>query len=249
MYDSAWSVCFFLIHGNKKQRAALEQYLWMLNDGFVTDPSRDPRPVAFGKVFGNNLEAFEKAWKTGVSKMEPDSWFTSVRHLQWMAAALKAFHEQEVEVRTWDHLKEQLARHKFKATIRERDIVARGERKEQVEDVEQNFNFPDPAQVQLLKSTDPRLPHGMLITHVTPNILLTWSINADGVLEEDISYLDPPRGQKPAAPVAKKPEPQAGMKATPAKKAEPAKPATTKPAVKGGATDTPSKKGKIKIGS
>lgn len=249
MYDNAWSVCYFLIHGNKKQRAAMENYLLTLNRDFVTDPSRDPRPNAFARVFGNNLGNFEKGWKAGVARMEPDSWFTSVRHLQWMAAALKAFHDQEIEVRNWPHLKEQLIRHKFKATIRERDIVARGERKEQVEHVEQNFNFPDPAQVEFIKSEDPRLPDGLLITHVSPNILLSWSINADGVLEEDISYLDPPRGQvtkKKPAPVARRPE--AEMKAAPAKKPELSKPAT-KPAVKGGAGGKPGKKGTIKIGS
>ena len=47
--------------------------------------------------------------------MEPDAWFTSVRHLQFMAAALKLFHEKKIEVKSFDHLKEQLIRYKFRA--------------------------------------------------------------------------------------------------------------------------------------
>jgi hypothetical protein len=265
MYDSAWSVCYYLINGNKKERLAIETYLRMLNDKFVTDPGRDPRAETFEFVFGNNLDAFEAAWKAAVARMEPDSWFTSVRHLQWMAAALKQFRDQEIEVRSWPHLKEQLIRHKFKATIRERDIVARGERKEQVEHLEQDFDFPDPAQVEFLPSDDPRLPHGLLITHVSPNILLSWSINADGVLEEDISYLDPPRGQikksptknpRPVPPVAGKSkpeaEPKAKINASPKTAESPKKPETPKkkaaPATAGKDREKPAKKGTIKVG-
>ena len=249
MYDSAWSVCFYLAHGNKNERLAIETYLKMLNDKFVTNPGKDPRAETFEFVFSNNLDAFEASWKKAVARMEPDAWFSSVRHLQWMAAALQEFHKKKIQVKGWNHLKEQLVRHRFKATIRERDIVARGEREEEVEDVEQDFDFPDPAQVEFRQSDDPRLPHGLLITHVVPNILLSWSVNADGVLEEDISYVDPPKGQikrtprKPPqqAPVAKKPaaeEPKPTMRAAP-KKAD---------APKGTAGDKPGKKGTIKVG-
>lgn len=261
MYDNVWSICYFLIEGgknNKKQQAAFERYLFKLNNDFVIDPNRDRRGEAFNTIFGNKLENFEKAWRIGVNRMEPDAWYSSVRHLEWMAAALEAFHKQGIEVKSWPHLKEQLIRHEFKALIRERDIVARGERKEAVEDEEQDLNFPDPAQVEFLKSTDPKLPHGLLITHIEPNILLTWSINENGVLEQDISYLDPPRGQiqktrtkkKPAAPVAKKPGPAAaspnvkaaapGGKKPPSSKAKPAADPD------GG---KPRRKGTIRVGS
>lgn len=274
MYDNVWSICHFLIHGNKAQRAALENYLLKLNNDFVTDSGRDRRAEAFNQIFGNNLENFEKAWKLGVQKMEPDAWYTSVRHLEWMAAALQQFHKQEVKVKSWPHLKEQLIRHKVKALIRERDIVARGERMEAVEDEEQDLNFPDPAQARIIPSTDPKLPHGMLVTHIEPNLLLTWSINENGVLEQDISYLDPPRQQlveikkfkkeqelkkkqekrqqkrgKPAGPTTKpapgaKPELTAGPGS---KKAAPG--VKAKPATKNGAGEKRTKKGTIRVGS
>jgi hypothetical protein len=220
MYDSAWSVCYYLIHGGKGGRqlittidgsrgGALEGYLLLLNQNFIKNPQRDPAPDAFTKVFSNNLAEFEKQWKLGLEQLEPDPWFTSVRHLQFVAAALKQFHAKNIEVKSWPHLKEQLIRHKFRATIRERDVVNRGERKEQVEDVEQAFDFPDPAEVEFLPSDDPKLPAGLLITNVTPNIRLTWSLNAAGKIEENISCETPPKIARKA--VAKKSPPVIGQ--------------------------------------
>ena len=188
---------------------ALEGYLLLLNQNFIKDPYRDPAPNAFTKVFSDNLAEFEKQWKLGLERLEPDPWFTSVRHLQFVAAALKQFHAKKIEVKDWPHLKEQLIRHKFRATIRERDVVNRGERKEQVEDVEQEFDFPDPAEVEFLPSDNPKLPAGLLITNVTPNIRLTWSLNASGEIEENISYEPAPKIARKA--VAKKSPPAIGQ--------------------------------------
>ena len=121
--------------------------------------------------------------------MEPDAWFTSVRHLQLMAAALRLFHEKGIEVKSFPHLKEQLIRYKFRAQIRERDVVARGEREVKVQHVEQNFDFPNPAVAELVPSTDPKLPHGLIVKGVKPTTLkLTWKLNAAGKPEENIEY-------------------------------------------------------------
>ncbi len=181
MYDTAWSVCYSLVHGGKQYRAAFEQYLTLLNRG---TPPRD----AFDKVFGSNVDAFQKAWEKGVGRMEPDAWFTSVRHLQVMAAALKAFHAKNVEVKSFDHLKEQLIRHKFRAEVRERDVVARGRRKEEVQHAEQNFDFPNPATAELVPSDDPRLPPGLVVKGIEPTLKLSWRLDAAGGVEEQIEY-------------------------------------------------------------
>jgi hypothetical protein len=267
MYDSVWSICHFLIEGNKNQRKALEMYLLKINKDFVTDPGKDRRRESFNLIFGTNLGAFEKAWKAGLERMEPDAWYTSIRHLQTVASALQQFHKQEVKVKNWPHLKEQMIRHEVKAEIIERDIVARGPRKEAVEDEEQDLNFPAPAQAHLIPSTDPKLPHGMLITHVEPNILLTWSINENGMLEQDISYLDPPKQQIAEIKKLKREAELAAAKAKRAPKAkpalkaaDPAAPAGAAPAKKPGPTTKPAgakpsagaksgKKGTIRVGS
>jgi hypothetical protein len=181
MYDMSWSVCYSLIHGGPKYRAALEQYLTLLNRG--SQPQQ-----AFDKVFGGNLDSFQQAWEKGLARMEPDSWFTSVRHLQLMAAALKAFHANNIEVKSFNHLKEQLIRYKFRAQIRERDIVARGEREVKVQHVEQNFDFPNPAVAELAPSSDPKLPHGLVVKGIKPTLKLSWRLNDAGEVEEEIEY-------------------------------------------------------------
>ena len=181
MYDMAWSVCYSLVHGGKQYRAALEEYLTLLNRG--TNPRQ-----AFDKVFGSNVESFQKAWEKGVGRMEPDAWFTSVRHLQFLAAALKLFHEKHIEVKSFDHLKEQLIRYKFRTELRERDVVARGMRKEAVQHVEQNFDFPNPAKAELVPSEDSRLPPGLVVKGIKPTLKLSWRLNEAGQVEEDIQY-------------------------------------------------------------
>jgi len=181
MYDMAWSVCYSLIHGGPQYRAALEQYLTLLNRG--TDAQQ-----AFEKVFGSGLDTFQKEWEKGVKRMEPDSWFSSVRHLQLMAAALRVFHQKGIEVKSFNHLKEQLIRYKFRAEIRERDIVSRGGREVKVQHVEQNFDFPNPAVAELVPSTDPKLPHGLVVKGIKPTLKLTWRLNDAGEVEEEIEY-------------------------------------------------------------
>ena len=181
MYDMAWSVCYSLIHGGPQYRAALEQYLTMLNRG--AEPQE-----AFNKVFGQDLRAFQDSWEKGLKRMEPDAWFTSVRHLQLMAAALKAFHEHDIEVKSFAHLKEQLIRYKFRAEIRERDVVARGEREVKVKNVEQNFDFPNPAVAELVPSTDPKLPHGLVVKGIKPTLKLSWKLDDEGKPVEEIDY-------------------------------------------------------------
>jgi hypothetical protein len=182
MYDTAWSVCYALVHGGPQYRAALEQYLTLLNRG--TDANQ-----AFNKVFGNNLDAFQREWEKGLKRMEPDAWFTSVRHLQLMAAALRLFHEKKIEVKSFDHLKEQLIRYKFRSEVRERDVVSRGGREVKVQHAEQNFDFPPGAVVELVPSADEKLPHGLVVKGVIkPPLKLSWRLNEAGEVEEEIEY-------------------------------------------------------------
>jgi hypothetical protein len=195
MYDTAWSVCYALVHGGKQYRSALEQYLGLINR--TTPPAK-----AFDTVFGQNVDTFQKAWEKGLDRMEPDPWFTSVRHLQLMAIALKALHARHVELKSFDQLKEVLARARFRAEVRERDAVARrdekpakvkpkndpddDEKKASAAPPAPKFDFPEPATAELIPSTDDKLPPGLLVTGVKPTLKLTWRVNDAGAVEEDI---------------------------------------------------------------
>ncbi len=255
MYDSAWSACYFLVHGGKRNAPlqtkidgqavpALEAYLRILNADFVRDPRTDKRPNAFNKVFSNELGNFEAAWKDGLKKLEPDPWFSSVRHLQLLAAALKQFHAKKIEVKSWPQLKEQMARHRFRTAIRERDAVSRGNGDDKSDDALPRFDFSAPAEVEFLPSADPRVPAGLFITKVNPNILLSWTVNSAGEIEEDISFIDPNKVRRSSAPVARKVESgrETLQSATPSRESEGSDPKSMK------ADQPTTRRGVIRIG-
>jgi len=182
MYDMSWSVCYFLIHSDKKYRAALEQYLDIMNQGQTAD-------VAFTKVFGKNIGAFEKSWSAALPKFEADPWFTSVRRVQFYAEILKALHKQKVKVTTFPRLRELVIKNSMAAKVKERDIVVRDEKDIQLANEAEELSFPKPAEVELVASEDPKLPDGMVIRGLKPTtIRLSWKLDADGVIVEDLNY-------------------------------------------------------------
>jgi len=105
-----------------------------------------------------------------------------------LLAAGQAPPDQDIEVKSFAHLKEQLIRYKCRAEIRERDVVARGEREVKVKNVEQNFDFPNPATAELVPSTDEKLPAGLVVKGIKPPLKLSWRLNDAGEVEEEIEY-------------------------------------------------------------
>jgi hypothetical protein len=216
LYDSAWSVCYFLIHGGNRggpivaplrgeRGPVLEGYLRILNQEFVRNPAKNPGPAAYKEVFNNNHKEFEKAWKAGLDKLEPDPWFSSVRHAQFIAAGMRLLHDKQVEMTDWAGVRDQLGRIKFRLVPRERDAAAQRGRKRQVEEVQTGYDFPAPAEAELVPPENPKLPPGLRITNVTPNILLSWDVDDAGEVREQIHFVAPlpPQPKKPMPVVAK----------------------------------------------
>jgi hypothetical protein len=188
----------FLIHGDTRRRAALVQYLTKLNEAFVEEPQRDAREEIFGQVFGKDPAGFEKAWKAGVARMEPDPWFTSLRHLEWVAAALRDAHADGVVIRNWPQVKERMARGRRNADDggdAAAKAGAEGGAEAGAAGEARDVDFPAPARVEVVVSDVPKLPPGVLVTHVVPNILLSWRLDREGLPEHDISFRDPPAEQ------------------------------------------------------
>lgn len=181
MYDVSWSVCHSLVHGGPKYLAALEQYLTLLNRG------SDARQ-AFDRVFGDNLEGFQQAWENGLGRVEPDPWFTSVRLLQTLAGALKLFHEKDIAIESFAHLKEQMVRYKFRLAGPKRDAAARGPDKAKAQEAELVIEFPMPAVAEWVPSLDPKLPHGLVVKGIKPLLRLRWRLDDEGKPVEEIDY-------------------------------------------------------------
>jgi hypothetical protein len=189
LYDQAWSVSHYLIHGGEgggplrtevrgTRVDALEAYLRILNDEYVRNPKKDARPAAFKEVFSNNLRSFRNQWEEGLKALKPDPWLSSVRHVQILASAIEALHRKNVKVDSIEQLQAMLRKELFR-------------------------DFPKPAEAELVESDDAKLPPGVLVTGAAkdmPDIRLAWTMNRDGALEEAITFEQSSRRAKKPAP-------------------------------------------------
>ncbi len=179
MYDMSWSLAYFLIHGyDGKFRPALDAYLKRINRGV-------DKKQAFDEVFGPQLEPFELAWGKSFVTFEPDPWYNTARRVVFLAQGIKALHDQGVEIESFEQLERVLKRTGFQATLKERDIVARGEKKVEADD--KAFALPENADVRMLPAEDD-LPPGLLVRGLRPTIRLEWRIDQKGDLAYDITY-------------------------------------------------------------
>jgi hypothetical protein len=190
MYDQAWSVCYFLIHGDKgkpketKVRGtmvgALDAYLLILNDEFVKNPKRFDKAAAFKEVFSDNLKRFRKEWEDGLKELEPDPWLSSLRHVQILASAFKQLQAKGVKIESIAQVEDRLRKDLF-------------------------HDFPPQATAELVPSGDDATkppPPGVLVSGAAknmPNIRLSWAANGAEDLEEEISF-EPAKRKKPAGP-------------------------------------------------
>lgn len=196
MYDMAWSVVHFLVHGGRgRYRPALEEYLEIMNRG-------SDAKVAFDQVFGKNVDAFEAAWARETAKMEPDPWQTSVNHVERVAEALRALHEAGAQVTSFDDLKRELERRGVRIAAptahggeddapkaKGRGMKAgQEEGGGEPEDGGLELDFPAPAVAEIVPAKDPKLPPGIVVKKVSPEIVLTWKSDKDGKPQAEIGF-------------------------------------------------------------
>lgn len=115
-YNQSWSLCHFLIHGNKgKYQRAFNGYLSMIAKG--TDSNK-----AFAKAFGtSNYDALAKKWEEYVlEELEPDPYSVIIDEIQFLASAAQFLREREVELPdTLDGFKTKLQDIGFNMTVGE----------------------------------------------------------------------------------------------------------------------------------
>jgi hypothetical protein len=191
MYDQAWSVCYFLIHGGKKGAPltttvrgktvdALEAYLLILNDEFVKNPAHFDKAGAFKEVFSNNLKRFRKEWEDGLKELKPDPWLSSLRHVQILASALRQLHAKGVPIQSIQQVEDMLRKDLF-------------------------HEFPAPATAELVEpGDDAKLPPGIRVRGAggkdMPDIRLRWQVSSANDLEEEISFPHASRRPKKPSP-------------------------------------------------
>jgi hypothetical protein len=103
MYDQAWSIAHFLVHGdNGRYTQAFERFIRETSRGVDIGNAIN---TAFGT---RDLSAFERAWKRWTLELEPDALSTATERLVFLGDGLASLHEQGVSVASMDELKNEL---------------------------------------------------------------------------------------------------------------------------------------------
>lgn len=188
MYSQAWSMVHFLVHANNGRYArSFEQYIKLIAQGKTNDQALIE---AFG---GNDLDAFEQAWKAYTLEIEPDAVSLAVERLEFLGAGLEALHEEGVEIQTLEDLKSELKRRKFRLAVQEHAVV----RMFTAEDDDLFAPPPSPtrrpARIELIASrrsshaSRQDLPPMIDVTGLGPHIRLHWSRDEESNLVSEIS--------------------------------------------------------------
>ncbi len=111
-YRQAWSMVHFLVYGDNGRYVNLfETYLRHLNNGL-------PPEEAFVRVFGNDIDAFEKRWKQYAMAAKPSSFVTALERIGFLSDGLLELSRQKKYPQTLDDLKAALREIGFKQTSR-----------------------------------------------------------------------------------------------------------------------------------
>jgi len=108
LYDQAWLMTHFLVHGDGgRYTKAFEKYLKLVADG--TDSLR-----AFADAFGSSdTVAFENAWIRWLEEATPDPISTAGERVEFLMRGVRFLHEQGVSISTIAELKNELRRRGF----------------------------------------------------------------------------------------------------------------------------------------
>jgi len=101
-YMQAWSMVHFLVYGDDTAYQRLfEDYLRLLNQGIASE-------AAFVRVFGPDIEAFERRWLGYAAEAKPSSFVTALERIEFLAEGALALSREGRSPESLDALREQL---------------------------------------------------------------------------------------------------------------------------------------------
>jgi len=177
-YDQSWSIVHFLVQGDRRYRAAFNNYLQMVARGLSSDQ-------AMQQAFGTeNYDNFEQAWRQYILELKPDPVLTAAHRLEFIAAGLKLMHQRGRPVDSLDQLHQSLARVNFRITQQLSpglmiEISARDP---------ENFTAPGDATIELTAPESSDTPHGAIVKGLDLPVKLTWRRDAGDSLNSFIEY-------------------------------------------------------------
>ena len=183
LYDQAWSVTFFLIHGDGgRYRPNFESFLTLL--------SKDLPPAeAFAQAFGSpDTSSFYKRWNAYIQALEPDAINLAVSRMEFLGQALRWLQEHNVTMpRNIDELRTILQHDGYKAWRTTHGITFEFDARNNA-----FYEFPrpgGPGKFQFLEPGAPGLPPRLTAPGLKPaQPTLIFSRDPDGQLVQDVEF-------------------------------------------------------------
>ena len=118
LYRQAWSMAYFLVHGEHgRYTGAFEQYLRLINRGVRSED-------AFADAFGtSDITAFEERWRTFALAQSPGTFAAAVERLEFLADGALALARSGVVPGTLEDLRGALQSTDFQRTVQRHGYI------------------------------------------------------------------------------------------------------------------------------
>jgi len=173
-YAQSWTLAYFLIHGDRRYRAAFQNYLTQLAKGFT-------HAQAWEKAFGNASEqAMEARWREFIDELEPDPFSTAVHRLEFLAHGLRWLMQQgQPAPESIEQLQQQLQSRAFTLTAA---MGHGGQFKIEARD-DSLFSYTSaadqPEPFMLTPNPNPNLPPVIAAPRLNPGAYIEWTRDGD----------------------------------------------------------------------
>ena len=183
MYAQAWSMCYFLIHGDDgRYQDAFETYLQLVSEG------RDARAAA-KKAFGvETLKPMGRRWARFAAKQRPDPITIAARRIRFLGEGMRFLKSRDKPVPgSLAALKHRLQQIGFRVRV-----GMHGQFTTIRADDEKQYRYRGvDGQQHKFKMASPRrndLPPRLAAPKLRPRPVLRWSRNSEGKLVQSIIY-------------------------------------------------------------
>lgn len=181
-YAQSWSMAYFLIHGSGgRYRPRLDDYLRRLNNGHRAGD-------AFAAAFGDDVDAFDRAWRRDVLTLQPDPVNTAADRMTFLAQSLLFLTANEQPIPAdLDALEATLRRLQYRATWRSHGL------ERQFAGLDNDLYYyrlsnGSQARFQLLEPVRLDLLPRITAPGLQPEPTLMWLRDGDGELVCEIVY-------------------------------------------------------------
>ncbi len=185
LYDQAWAITYFLIHGDDgRYKPAFEQFLILLSKG-------QPVKKAFAKAFGSeDTEPFRKRWEEWVRTAKPDPLTVTVIRLELLGQAMSFLREKGMELpKTMPEFRGTLQRMQFKASRSVNGVVVEFNAKD-----DEGFRYPlnergdSTAEFELRGTGKGDSPPEILAPRASYRPRLTWLRDTENRWVAEVTY-------------------------------------------------------------